>query len=547
MIIDSHFSKDFHSFNLNNVKYDAMYRKATLLRDFRNKLSSKINQNLFFYLQLQSFDVLKLLNTQIDHLTGQDIQHAIANVHTCYLNKFETVLKKLTFKIQTTNKINVTKYKVKTKNNVAGDIKSFSITLKSTPLSKILLYISKFESINQCLDFIQNKLNDKDLDENKLLFYTKILETTIKFSENRLFDLVDSKRKRLIKNYSNEPINFKELTYSSLSRLTTDFVVKNNNKKSIINCFLNIGGVESIDGEENKIVVPCSFSKKYHGDPSEYNKNNVGRKCVSYTVCFLKDKQVRVILSKPGKRLINVGGTDYLGVDVNVKHNMFALPDGKTFDYDRKIIDKFVNLLKHVDRVKEHKNKLGLSKKQVNTVGKQYSKHLKSYRLKVSGMLQSSCSELVKYTKQIGKNHLVLEDLKLSSKMFSKSDEFEGFNYGRLFRLLNLVDIKNNVKGIAYKQGVSVSFVHPHYTSQQCDCCGHISRENRVLQEEFKCVECGNGMNADTHAAINIENRCSIDVLRDSLLTKNKLGEYVPKVLSKDKIKETLLNCSYRS
>jgi transposase len=131
--------------------------------------------------------------------------------------------------------------------------------------------------------------------------------------------------------------------------------------------------------------------------------------------------------------------------------------------------------------------------------------------------------------------------------MFSKSDEFDEVNYTRLFRLLNLVDIKNIVKGIAYKQGVSVSFVHPHYTSQQCDCCGHISRENRILQEEFKCVECGNGMNADTHAAINIENRCSIDVLRDSLLTKNKLGEYVPKVLSKDRIKETLLDCSYRS
>lgn len=542
MIIDSQFSKDFHSFNLNNVKYDAMHRKATLLREFRNNLSIKINQNLFFYLQSQTFDVVKLLNTQIDHLTGQDIQHAIANVHTTYINKFESVLKKLTFKIQTTNKINVTKYKKKTKNNVAGDIKSFSITLKSTPLSKILLYISKFDSINQCLNFIQNKLNDKDLDENKILFYTKILETTIKFGENRLFDLVNSKRLRLIKNYNNEPIIFKELTYSSLSRLTTDFVGENINKKSIINCFLNIGGVESIDGKENKVVVPCNFSKKYHGSPSDYNKNNV-----SYTVCFLKDKQIRVILSKPGKRLINVGGTDYLGVDVNVKHNMFALPDGKTFDYDRNIINKFVNLLKHVDRVKEHKNKLGLSKKQVNVVGRQYSKHLKSYRLKIRGMLQSSCSELVKYTKQIGKNHLVLEDLKLSSKMFSKSDEFDEVNYTRLFRLLNLVDIKNIVKGIAYKQGVSVSFVHPHYTSQQCDCCGHISRENRILQEEFKCVECGNSMNADTHAAINIENRCSIDVLRDSLLTKNKLGEYVPKVLSKDRIKETLLSCSYRS
>ena len=35
-------------------------------------------------------------------------------------------------------------------------------------------------------------------------------------------------------------------------------------------------------------------------------------------------------------------------------------------------------------------------------------------------------------------------------------------------------------------------------------CCGHISRDNRMTQAKFECVECGHSENADINAARNI-------------------------------------------
>lgn len=49
--------------------------------------------------------------------------------------------------------------------------------------------------------------------------------------------------------------------------------------------------------------------------------------------------------------------------------------------------------------------------------------------------------------------------------------------------------------------GVNLVVVEPRYTSQTCSCCHHIgTRKNK----SFKCPNCGNDMDADINAAINI-------------------------------------------
>jgi putative transposase len=57
---------------------------------------------------------------------------------------------------------------------------------------------------------------------------------------------------------------------------------------------------------------------------------------------------------------------------------------------------------------------------------------------------------------------------------------------------------------IEYKaklHGVNLIVVEPRYTSQTCSCCHHIGvRKNK----SFKCPNCGNDMDADINAAINI-------------------------------------------
>lgn len=51
------------------------------------------------------------------------------------------------------------------------------------------------------------------------------------------------------------------------------------------------------------------------------------------------------------------------------------------------------------------------------------------------------------------------------------------------------------------ERGGVVVKVPAHYTSQECQVCGHTAAENRESQAKFRCVECGHEDNADVNAA----------------------------------------------
>jgi putative transposase len=60
---------------------------------------------------------------------------------------------------------------------------------------------------------------------------------------------------------------------------------------------------------------------------------------------------------------------------------------------------------------------------------------------------------------------------------------------------------------LAYKlewNGGTLLAVPPHNTSRTCPACGHISKENRLTQAQFRCVDCGYENNADVVGAINV-------------------------------------------
>jgi transposase len=51
---------------------------------------------------------------------------------------------------------------------------------------------------------------------------------------------------------------------------------------------------------------------------------------------------------------------------------------------------------------------------------------------------------------------------------------------------------------------IEVEFIKPQYTSQRCNKCGCIDKENRQTQEQFVCTTCGHKDNADRNASRNI-------------------------------------------
>ena len=63
------------------------------------------------------------------------------------------------------------------------------------------------------------------------------------------------------------------------------------------------------------------------------------------------------------------------------------------------------------------------------------------------------------------------------------------------------VDAVNKYFGRTVREFTSVP---PAYTSQKCNKCGHIHKDNRLSQAEFKCLNCGHTDHADTNASKNI-------------------------------------------
>ena len=121
---------------------------------------------------------------------------------------------------------------------------------------------------------------------------------------------------------------------------------------------------------------------------------------------------------------------------------------------------------------------------------------------------------LHKATTAISNNHAVVyvEDLKV--KNMSRSAKGNQARPGKNVRAkagLNRAILDQGWaefrRQLGYKlnwKGGELIVVAPHYTSQTCPDCGHVSSANRRTQAEFACVECGYREHADLVGAINI-------------------------------------------
>ena len=194
-----------------------------------------------------------------------------------------------------------------------------------------------------------------------------------------------------------------------------------------------------------------------------------------------------------------------VGVDVNVVNNFITASDGHVMDYDREYLTQMFRMVSKVD-------KLGygnLSKGQLRRYRKIIRRNEWYFRRLIHDFLM--------YCQSKGIVNVVMEDLRSFDGTYIRDRE-TGIKYSRIVRLLRLSNVKNWLLTQAEKLGIRVHLTPSHYTSQQCPECGHIDRENRKTQEEFRCVNCGHEVNADYNASVNIKNRFTVNVLRYSRL-----------------------------
>ena len=527
-LIDKTYS--FYSKDLNTEKYYLLYDKALKLRDFKNELSVKVCQNFLNYLDKTKYDFIKLFRTTIKGCNNQDISHAISDVFVAYDNKREAFERALDIKIQ--DGYSKTYYKKTHKKHNLGDVKTFKIKKKSTNITKVTAYLTRYYN-----DYFINYLRTNISKDPKIKQFRELVLTYVDKYGDKLLNLVKNKQKMLMDSICEFPIEFKSLTFSSCTEQKQNIINKNPNTHSNYNAYITLPGQQTQVG---KIHIPTKHSKKHHGLLKHYYKkpNKKGQIQISYQIIFLKKNSIRITLTRKKKDDKVVGKEKCYGIDTNVKHNLFCDKFNDTIDYDRKLFNDYILFLQKMDKkltkVNKYNKENGIKERAKLSVRDEKTKQ--KWIIRIKDMLKRKSNLLVKQAIEKGFDHIVMEDLKQMAKSFLKSEEFLGFKYSRLIRLLNLTDLKNIVTSIANKKGLQVTFAQPHYTSQGCRECGYISRDNRTTQEIFKCAECEHTSPSDAYSAGNIEERMSVDVLRNSLFNK-KDGLFIPKKLSKDSIK----------
>lgn len=507
-------SYSFYSKDLNTKKFNLFVKKAEAIRDYKNALSLEVCSKLLHYAEMSKFDLLKIFGTQTNWLNpssslrGNEIQKAVTDVFNAYQNKITQVKQKMIFVIQ--KSIEVECYKRNTKNNKKGDVRSFEIKIKSTPLTKSLSFLARYGA-EDTLDYVNKRLENKD--DDKKAFYETLKGHIEKFGLERLLRLALEKRERILHLYNN-PIEFTSLSYRSAVQTEVPFL-QNSKNKNFCNGMVCIPGFLGV-----RMFVPVSFNINHHGHLNQY-------KSWEYIVCIdEKRKRVRFVATKEMPIVISPEGNEYIGVDTNIKHNLFATSEGFEVDMDRDLFKGYAAFLKKHQEKKEH--------------SKGEDQQMDLWQERILCMLKKKARELVDLSIAQRKDHIVMEDLSSFAKSFVKSGEFQGFKYTRLAKLLRLSSLNKIVKGICKKLNVRLTLIPSHYTSQWCFHCGHIDRANRPNQETFSCVCCNHTSNADFHSSQAIKLIGSSDVLRSSMLVKDKSSDWIPKKLVKGFIKKQL-------
>ena len=333
MTVDSKYTKVFTSDSLTDLKYNELHAYAVYLREWRNRVSKEVNDNLLKYMEMPPLNfVTHMRSVHNGELNSNFDKHLYRLVIDCYRNKFDNVKHKMEFSVREFKGFE--HFKRDCKNGRKGQLKKINYKEKRTPLSNCLTYLVRY-GFDGTVEYIRAQIADGPVDEKKRNYYQNILRCIEKFGFERLMRLALQRRSRVIRRYFAEPIEFKSLTFGGRSRKR--FILRENgNRGSVIKAFVNLSW------ETRKtMAIPVKYASVYHGSISEYKKADSD---YEYLITFNeKHRKVNINLAQDGVRTIaEVSGKDaVVGIDVNIKHNLFSLSNGDTYDYDRGLMKEY--------------------------------------------------------------------------------------------------------------------------------------------------------------------------------------------------------------
>lgn len=174
-----------------------------------------------------------------------------------------------------------------------------------------------------------------------------------------------------------------------------------------------------------------------------------------------------------------------VGIDVGIKH-FVTTSDGQFFE-------NIKTTKKYAAKLAEAQRRLALKTKGSKNFYKEVEKvkkiHLKIQRVR-EDYLHKVSRELADSYQYVFSEDLDIKEM-IKNKSYSKSISDVSWS-----KFLEYLEYKTNLTKVDAK-----------YSSQECNNCGHIAKENRPNQETFKCVKCGHEGNADFEASLTIKKR----------------------------------------
>jgi len=250
--------------------------------------------------------------------------------------------------------------------------------------------------------------------------------------------------------------------------------------------------------KENKLYLPKIGEVK-----ARFHHGKITGKIKTVTVSYEAGQYHASINYEDGsEQIYGTNNGKSIGIDVGVK--VFA------YTSENEAI-KHINLKHEIANVIKAQKVLSRRKKgsanRTKAKAKLAKKHLK--------LKNKKNDFLHKITKKLSENQTIaVENLKIKNMSKKakgsidnpnmRSSAKRGLNRSILQqswrKFFELLDYKLR------RNGGQLIKVDPRFTSQKCSSCGHISNENRLKQAQFICKNCGNRLNADYNASVNILN-----------------------------------------
>jgi putative transposase len=178
-----------------------------------------------------------------------------------------------------------------------------------------------------------------------------------------------------------------------------------------------------------------------------------------------------------------------IGIDLGIK-SLLALSNGETID-NPKWIRTNERKLKKLQRQ--------LSKKKKGSKNRNKARiRLAKLHERIKNQKQDFIHNLT--SKIINENQIiVLEDLNVKGMM-------KNHKLSKAIQELGLGEIRRQLEYKSNWYGRNLILVDRWYASSKiCSCCGHKKDKLTLREREYKCEECGNVMDRDYNASINIE------------------------------------------